>query len=197
MYLIPSNSWVTGKKNKTNKQKILYKMIFHLSAFPNPPLALGYNKTIIWQISLCTLAIWTLSQCPLTYLLGYYNYSWCYRGYVRHTWWLHKRVMKLCPRFLAPFFKCFLFFFLLVFLCSLSILRGIFLGCEVRLWSGSQGVMLSALIVTKSQPITVKKKKKPSLVFCGIWTKSTWSWRLTTWRNRFTNWPRKAWLPPR
>lgn len=110
MYLIPSNSWVTGKKNKTNKQKILYKMIFHLSAFPNPPLALGYNKTIIWQISLCTLAIWTLSQCPLTYLLGYYNYSWCYRGYVRHTWWLHKRVMKLCPRFLAPFFKCFLFF---------------------------------------------------------------------------------------
>lgn len=125
-------------KEKQNKTKILYNDI-PLECVPQPTFGPGYNETIIWQISLCPRAIWTLSQCTLIHLLGYYSYSWYYRDYIRHTWWLHKKVTKLCPWFLAPFFKRFFFFSLLLFSMFSFYPKKHFTGL-VRLRSGSQGL---------------------------------------------------------
>lgn len=51
-----------GKQNKTKKS---FNSDMPLSVFPNPPLVLDVMKAESDRVSLCTLAIWTLSQCAL------------------------------------------------------------------------------------------------------------------------------------
>lgn len=134
MYLRPPNSsdsWVTGKKNKTKQNPLRCYPTWVRSPTHLWPWV-QWNNT--WQVSLCILAIWTLSQCT-SVTIGYHSespHTGIRTSYLVVALESYEVTSMILSFFLQTFFP------LLVFLCS-PVLKSIWLGCEVCLWSRSQG----------------------------------------------------------
>lgn len=127
-----------------------------LKCVPRPIFGPGYNKTIIRQI----FTVYTSNMNtepvhpPLSPWLLYLPWL-TLQGLCMSCPWLHKKVMKLCPWFLAPFFKCFsswVFYVLSTLKCIYWVVR-----CVYGMWA--RGYAFGLGCNQKSTTSQFKKEK--------------------------------------